>query len=152
MKKLIDVYPYRIEAGTISFLLLKRSEKMIYANQWRMIGGKVEDGEAYWQAAFRELKEEIHASPSLFWTVPSVNTFYEAKSDTIHHIPAFAAEINEDQMIRLDDEHTGFEWVNAADIDDYINWPEQKRLIRLIDTIISNQQILPEWIIEERLY
>jgi len=148
MKKLIDVYPYRIKGDKIEFLILKRSSKKIYANQWRMIGGKVEDGEKFWEAGLRELSEEISEKPSQFWTVPSVNTFYEHKTDSIHQIPAFAAKLEwSDERIILDDEHTGYLWVQASNIDDYIHWPEQKRLIRLINDILINQQILPEWII-----
>ncbi len=148
MKKLIDVYPYRIKAGKIEFLILKRSSDKIYADQWRMIGGKVKEGEKYWEAALRELMEEISQDPKQFWTVPSVNTFYEHKTDSIHHIPAFAARIDwTEEKLELDEEHVGYLWISASKIDDYIHWPEQKRLIRLIDQIISNYKILPEWII-----
>lgn len=150
MKKLIDVYPYRKNADTVEFLLLKRSSKKIYAHQWRMVGGKVKVDEMYWEAGLRELKEEVNIEPSLYWTVPSLNGFYEAKTDSIHHIPAFAAELNWDtlEQIKLDEEHSGYLWVKASQIDEYIHWPEQKRLIQLINELLTNQQILPEWIIE----
>ncbi len=147
MKRLIDVYVYRMNSGIPEFLLLLRSRKKIYANQWRMVGGKVKEGEDYWMGALRELREELGVSPDQFWVIPSVNTFYEAKSDQIHHIPAFAAELS-DQQIELDDEHTEFRWVSVDEIDEMIAWPEQKRLIRLSDQLLRNQQILPEWRIE----
>lgn len=148
-KKLVDVYPYRREGLEIEFLILKRSSNKIYANQWRMVGGKVEEGEKYFEAGLREFKEELSETLKLFWTIPSVNTFYEHKTDSIHQIPAFAAEIDwHDERIKLDEEHSGYLWVKADDIDEYIHWSEQKRLIRLIQNIITNQQILPEWIID----
>lgn len=148
MKKLIDVYTYRIKEGEPEFLLFLRSSKKIYANQWRMVGGKVEKGETYWEAALREFKEETSLHPESFWTIPSVNTFYETKTDQIHQIPAFAVEINPDAEPILDDEHTEFRWISIDELDSYLSWPEQKRLIRLTHHILSNDQILPEWHIE----
>lgn len=149
MKKLIDVYPYRLRGRNIEFLILKRSSKKIYAHQWRMVGGKVEEGEKYWEAALRELSEELSETPTQFWTVPSVNSFYEHNTDSILQIPAFAAELEwKDEQVKLDDEHSAFLWVKVSRIDEYIHWPEQKRLMRLIENILTNQQILPEWIIE----
>ena len=45
MKRLIDVYVYRMNSGFPEFLLLLRSKNKIYANQWRMVGGKVKENE-----------------------------------------------------------------------------------------------------------
>jgi len=144
------VYPYKLVDDIPLFLLLKRSGGKIYQGQWRMIGGKVENGETYWQAAQRELKEETNLKPKKFWTVPTVNHFYETSSDQIFIIPAFGAEVNSDGMPVLDDEHTDFKWIPAKDIKLYINWPEQVRIILLIDDIIANRQILNEWIISAK--
>lgn len=148
MKRLIDVYVYRITEDKPQFLLLKRSAHKIYAGQWRMIGGKVRPDETYWQAALRELTEETGFSPKNFWAIPSVNTFYEAKSDQIHQIPAFAVEVASHSDPVLDDEHTGFEWIDADDADSYLNWPEQIRLIQLTARLIQTQKILPEWYVD----
>jgi dihydroneopterin triphosphate diphosphatase len=35
----------------------------IYEGQWRMIGGKVDPDETYWEGALRELKEETGLRP-----------------------------------------------------------------------------------------
>lgn len=145
MKKLIDVYVYRLVKGEPEFLLFLRSAKKIYAHQWRMIGGKVEEGELFWEAALRELDEETGLKPSQFWTIPSINTFYEAKTDQIHHIPAFAVELDNDDTPELDDEHTEYRWISISELDSYLNWPEQKRLIRLTHDLLINDKILPEW-------
>ena len=150
MKKLIDVYPYRLRNGYPEFLILKRSSAKIYANQWRMIGGKVKEGETSWEAALRELKEETGLQPELFWAIPSVNKFYEAKTDTIHSIPAFAAQLKPDASITLDDEHSEYKWINIEGIAPYIKWPEQRSLMKMTYEILTDQllEILPEWIIE----
>lgn len=150
MKKLIDVYPYRQKHGYPNFLIFKRSSEKIYANQWRMVGGKVQEGEQSWQAALRELKEETGLSPVKLWAIPSVNQFYEPKSDTVHTIPPFAAELEFDAEITLDDEHSEYKWVSIEDVQSYIKWPEQLRLMKLTYDIMTDEflEILPEWVIE----
>ena len=151
MKKVIDVYPYCINAdGLLRFLLLHRSSHKQYARQWRMVGGKVKEHEAYWQAGYRELTEEVGITPSLFWTVPSLNQFYEPESDQIMHIPAFAAELAAEAEIQLNEEHTGYEWVSLDTAKKRILWPEQLRLMNLISGIILERNILPDWIINTK--
>jgi len=146
-KRLIDLYAYRIVEGRPEFLLFKRAKGKIYQGQWRMVGGKVEPDETSWQGALRELKEETGLVPIMFWTIPSVNTFYEHKSDTVHHIPAFAAEIETDQQPILDDEHTEYEWLSLEQAVRRISWPEQQRLLKLTESIITENEILEDWIV-----
>lgn len=150
MKKLIDVYPYRINEGTPQFLIFKRSDEKIYGNQWRMIGGKVKADESSWEGALRELKEETGLKPVKFWVIPSVNHFYEATTDVVHSIPAFAAELKEGAEIRLNDEHSSYRWATIEEAQNFINWPEQRRLMKLTYDILTDQffEILPEWIIK----
>ncbi len=147
MKKLIDLYPYRLVNGGPEFLILKRAKGKVYQGQWRMIGGKVKEGEKYWQAALRELSEETGYTPVKFWTIPSVNQFYEASTDTIHTIPAFAAQISVDQKITLDGEHTEAKWIYSEKVENHILWPEQRRLIRLTNEILTSDQISEDWLI-----
>lgn len=146
-KKLVDLYPYRLTDDDPEFLLFRRAKGKIYQGQWRMIGGKVNSGETYWQAALRELKEETGLIPKTFWTIPDLNTFYEHKTDLILQIPAFAAEIKKDATPSLDDEHSEFKWVKVSEIELFIQWPEQKRLIRLTNTILTSDKILDDWLV-----
>jgi dATP pyrophosphohydrolase len=149
VKRLIDVYPYRINtSGKVEFLILLRSATKIYADQWRMIGGKVKEGEAYWQAALREVEEELGSKPDRFWTLPSLNQFYEASSDQIHIIPAFAAEYNMEMKPVLDDEHRDFKWISNHEIEKFIHWPEQQRLMKMLNHIIESNTLLAQWLID----
>lgn len=146
--RLIDLYVYRqMKKGVIQFLLLKRSEIKIYAGQWRMIGGKVQSDETAWQAALRELSEETGFAPKQFWTVPTINHFYDQSNDRIHLIPAFAAEIALDSVPVLDDEHEEYIWVDAVKIGEYLVWPEQIRILHAIHHILINDQLIDDWII-----
>ena len=146
-KRLIDLYPYRTTHSGPEFLLLKRAKGKIYEGQWRMVGGKAGKDESYWQAALRELKEETGLEPKRFWTLPSINSFYEYKTDMIHQVPAFAAELDPSSGLKLDDEHDNFGWFEAGEAVQLIQWPEQKRLIELADHILKHDQILEEWLV-----
>ncbi len=145
MIDLVDVYPYSIEQGNINLLVLKRSQSVMYPGQWRMIGGKVKEEEATMEAARRELNEETGQSPTLFWTIPSINQFYDYQSDSIKQIPAFAAEIPGKLQIKLNHEHVDYAWISEEEIEDYISWPEQQRLMRLVADIVTRNEILDEW-------
>jgi dATP pyrophosphohydrolase len=144
-KKLIDLYPYKIVDDNVSFLLFRRAKGKIYEGQWRMVGGKVKDSETYWEAALRELEEETRLAPKSFWTIPSINQFYEHSTDKILSIPAFAAELDPDDTIQLDAEHNQFTWISPGEASTYIQWPEQIRLIELTNRLITSNKILDDW-------
>lgn len=148
-KKLIDLYPYRLKENKAEYLLLKRAKGQKYDGQWRMIGGKVEDGEAYWETALRELSEETGLKPEKFWTIPSLNKFYEHHTDSILLIPAFAAQINSSDSVILNKEHSTAEWFDIHKAVECIPWPEQRRLLKLLDTIITSNQILDDWLVTQ---
>ena len=149
-KRLVDVYPYLVTSyNKVRYLLLKRSSQKVYSKQWRMVGGKLKQEETYWQGAYRELVEEIGLYPELFWSVPSINQFYEYQTDTIHRIPAFAAKIdnNDEESIVLNQEHDDFVWCTLDEAERKVLWPEQRRLIRLVERIVTNNELLDSWII-----
>ena len=147
--KLVDVYPYIVSGRDaehkVRFLILKRSMNVIYAKQWRMIGGKVHSGEHRAEAAVRELQEETGSRPEEIWTVPDINQFYDVKTDTINHIAVFAARLNSHGKVRLNHEHDCYKWISVEEVATFIRWPEQVRLINLIHDILTQKEILPEW-------
>ncbi len=148
-KKLIDLYPYRKIENKVEFLLLKRAEGEIYDGQWRMIGGKVEEDETHWEAALRELDEETGLKSTKFWTIPSLNHFYEWETDEILLIPAFAAEIKPAHSVTLDKEHSKAKWFNINEASERIIWPEQRRLLKLLHNIVTSNQILEDWLVSQ---
>ncbi|MEL7834618.1 NUDIX domain-containing protein [Fodinibius sp. Rm-B-1B1-1] len=147
MKRLIDVYPYSYVSNEVKFLILKRTHNVIYGGQWRMVGGKVQQDETAFEAGVRELCEETNLKPTLFWVLPSINQFYDMKSDAVKQIPAFGAEVDKNANIVLNHEHEDWKWISQDKIDTYIQWPEQKRLMNLLADIVTSNQILEEWII-----
>lgn len=147
---LVDVYLYCQVENDFHFYLFHRSAQQIYAHQWRMIGGKVKEHETAWQAALREFSEETQLSPIRFWTLPSVNTFYEHQTDRLHHIPAFCIEVSNHAVPILNHEHQQFGIFPFEDALNLLQWTEQKRLLALAYQLLRHNAILPEWEIFEQ--
>jgi len=145
---LIDLYPYRWIHKTPEFLILKRSNTVIYSGQWRMIGGKLQTNETASDAALRELSEETGLVPKLFWCVPSINSFFDFKQNKIQHIPVFSAEIEPESEIKLNHEHIEYQWITIDAVDTFLKWPEQIRLTSLIHHLLTSATIAKEWIID----
>jgi dATP pyrophosphohydrolase len=133
--RVIDVYPYRRTGRGVELLLLRRAAGRQYEGSWRMVGGKIGPGEAAWEAARRELREETGFVPVQLWSIPSVNFFYEWREDRVNVVPAFAAEVEGDPV--LDHEHDAFEWLAPEDAETRLSWPEQVRLAGLIPDIVA---------------
>jgi dATP pyrophosphohydrolase len=134
--RVVDVYPYREQSVNPEFLLLRRAPDTAYAGQWRMVGGKIEDEEAAWETARREVREETGHTPTQFWTIPSVNAFYEWQADRINLIPTFATALPGDPV--LDDEHDAFAWLPAQEAAQRLAWPEQQWLLRMADQLLRD--------------
>ncbi|MFW6347786.1 MAG: NUDIX hydrolase [Cyclonatronaceae bacterium] len=149
--ELVDVYAYRQPAGGApEFLLLRRAPDVMYAGQWRMIGGKIKPSETAVAAGRRELEEETGCSPSLFWCVPTINSFFDFKRNKLHHIPVFAAVLPTQASLRLNHEHNEYSWLPAEQAAGQVHWPEQARILRLISQLLhsSQGQLPPEWIVD----
>ncbi len=155
--RVVDVYVYRRPpGGAPEFLLLRRSPGRAYAGAWRMVGGKIEPGEAAWQAARRELAEETGLEPRRFWTIPSVNTFYEWARDRVNVIPAFAAEAAAgpatEAALRAacapGAEHDAWRWLPEAGAAARLGWPEQQRLVGVVAAMLR-RPLPPELIVEK---
>jgi 8-oxo-dGTP pyrophosphatase MutT (NUDIX family) len=145
--RVVDVYPYRISGeASPEFLLMRRAKDQLYAGQWRMVGGKIEAEETAWAAARRELVEETGLAPDRFWTIPSLNQFYEWRGDRVTQIPAFAAQVAGTPT--LNPEHDAFAWLAAEEAVARLPWPEQQRLLQLAARLLR-EGIPPSLFIDE---
>ncbi|MEM8876198.1 MAG: NUDIX domain-containing protein [Planctomycetota bacterium] len=104
-------YVFR-ERGTWEVLQLLRAPGRFMEDTWAFVSGGVEPGETMHDAALRELREETQLTPTKFYHGDHVKTYYLPVSDELFHAPTFAAIVDVDAEVVLNDEHTDQRWVS----------------------------------------
>jgi 8-oxo-dGTP pyrophosphatase MutT (NUDIX family) len=132
--------------GRYEYLLLRRASHKIYANSWRMVGGKLHADETAWQACLRELAEETRLSPSRLLSVPYVNRFYEWQQDRINDIPVFVAVVAPGVDPVLDEEHTDFVWLDLKAALERLPWPGQRQGVEAANELLLHGELLQNFL------
>jgi dATP pyrophosphohydrolase len=136
---LVEVHIYRIREGKMEFLLLKRSEKVIFPGLWQMVNGHSNEGETAYETALREIKEETGNTPEFFWAAPNVNRFYSAEDDSIYILPVFAARLSSADSVTICDEHCDYMWASPETAKEMVTWPGQRNSIDIIVEYVLNK-------------
>jgi dihydroneopterin triphosphate diphosphatase len=131
--------------GVYEYLLLQRSSHKIYADTWRMVGGKLKESEAAWEGCLRELAEETQLPVERLLCVPYVNRFYEWRHDRINDIPVFVAITASAADPVLDEEHCAFIWLPLESALDRLPWPGQAEGLRAADTLLRTGHVLQQF-------
>ena len=142
--RVIDAYVFNRKSKEIRFLLLKRAKTKIYEHLWQGVAGKIEAGEAAWEAAIRELKEETGFEPVRIFVADHVSKFYEAHGDWVNMVPVFGIEV-EDEEVLLSDEHCEFKWVDFNTAHQTLIWSGQKDGIAAIFNMLNSDDDRIKW-------
>ena len=142
--RVIDAYVFNRKSKEIRFLLLKRAKTKIYEHLWQGVAGKIEAGEAAWEAAIRELKEETGFEPVRIFVADHVSKFYEAHGDWVNMVPVFGIEVNKEEVV-LSDEHSDYKWVTINEALDLLVWMGQKKAIKIVHDMISSNDDRMRW-------
>ncbi|WP_256984632.1 NUDIX hydrolase [Paenibacillus taichungensis] len=114
-------------------LMLKRAGRMLH-NEWCYVGGGIEKGEKAWEAALREVHEETGITEVRLYSANQFEQYYSPTEDYIYTAPVFVGYVEESQPVRLNHEHTEYQWMtfdeakdNAAlpGIDDILHFVEK---------------------------
>lgn len=144
LTNIVEVFVFRRQADCVEVLLLKRRPQSRVGNTWQTVQGRIEDGETAWRAGLRELAEETGLTPTAFWQLQFVHTFYVAREDAIRMCPCFAAEVPPAAGVTLSHEHTDFRWLPLEEAAREILWPGQRRAIaELHDEILAKRTCEP---------
>jgi dATP pyrophosphohydrolase len=132
-RKIVVFFARPTSTGTgHEFLQLRRQNTGYLDGTWQTVRGSIEANETAVAAALRESREETGVTPSEFYRLGSVETFYDLSSDAIWHSAAFFALLTRETPITLNDEHDAVRWINAQELDRHFMWPSEKPLLREI--------------------
>jgi len=132
--------PIKLKFATVAILfneenkllLLKRSEDDNWmAGKFALVGGGIEENEIPEEAIIREIKEETNLSvkkPKLVYSTIEENTF----------LYVYVGKVKNSDKLKLNDEHTGYVWVNSSEIKNYDSVPNLDEMIKKVYQIMVN--------------
>lgn len=126
---LVSVYVVRDGQDGVEVLLLQRPQDHVFPGDWQAVHGHIEQGEAAWQTAARELREETSIEPLRWYRLLHIESFYNPGNDSLYLVPAFVAHAPPDAQCVVSDEHQAFQWCTLAEAHARFSWETQRQSI-----------------------
>ncbi|MBZ9536256.1 NUDIX domain-containing protein [Cytobacillus oceanisediminis] len=130
--------------GMYKVLLLKRATPIL-KDVWCYIGGSLEQGEQAWQAALREVKEETGITNLLLYSTNTFDQIYSPLENYIYIAPVFVGFIEEDDHVRLNDEHSEYKWLSFKEAIEYVSLPGNDEVLTHIEKHFEKKSPL-DWL------
>lgn len=134
----VSVIVLRNKAGEVDTLLMKRKQSP--EGTWCQVAGRLEKAETGWQAALREMKEETGLEPTDFYSTDYCEQYYSADKNEIEIVPVFVAYVDELAEVRLNDEHSDYEWLDIEAAIRRVSFPGQRRMLTQIKEVFIDNQ------------
>jgi dATP pyrophosphohydrolase len=138
---LVDVWPFRVTAGTAEVLLLHRAPGRVLPGLWQGVSGLIEPGETIVDAALREVREETGfdaTSIEAFFHLDYAAEFFWEPSDALMTSAYFAIRVRSGADPRLSHEHDDFRWQPIDEAIGVAVWPGYREgLARIRDAILD---------------
>ncbi|HEX5631857.1 MAG TPA: NUDIX domain-containing protein [Gemmatimonadales bacterium] len=124
---LVDAFVLRGADAGLEALVLRRAPGGRCPGSWETVHGHIEEGEAPFEAALREVREETGLDATRLYNLSRVETFYMHRRDEVALVPVFAAFVPRDGAVTLGEEHDAFEWLPVAAAGARYAWPRERR-------------------------
>lgn len=138
-----DILPLKLNFACVciifneenKLLLVRRSEEDDWmAGKFALVGGGIEENEIPEECIIREAKEETNLTlkkPKLVYSTIEENTF----------LYVFISKVSNSDKIKLNEEHTGYVWVNSAEIEKYDTVPNLMGMVKkAYEIMVANNQ------------
>lgn len=133
----VNIVCYWKEATTTKILVLKRNQRK--GGFWQTITGGVHVGESIFEAARREIFEEIgleSESSSLFATKARYS--FMGNDGYILDEYVFASRVDDRDLVRISEEHTTFEWLDVEEAKKRVAYENNRIAIDSLSNKIGN--------------
>ena len=116
-------------------LLVRRADNDEWmGGKFALVGGTVEENEIPEETIIRETKEEVNLTlkkPKLVYSTIEGTTF----------LYVFVSKVTSSDKIKLNDEHSGYIWVNSTQIGEYDTVPDLDTMIKKVhDIMVENNK------------
>ena len=125
---MVSIVALRGAAADPRMLVMRRAGTYLHG-AWSYVAGHVAAGEAGWQAALRELREETGLVPDTLFATSFCERFYSAAADCIEIVPAFVACIHAGAEVHLNAEHSACRWVSLDEAAGMLPFGSQRELL-----------------------
>jgi dATP pyrophosphohydrolase len=137
MSQIVEVCVFKISQSKPQFLLLKRAaNEELYPRIWQIVTGTIKQNESAIDAALRELNEETGLSVKRCWTVPYVDSYFDASKNAVQLAPVFAVEIDGTVELKLSSEHEKYKWLTHREAKNKLIWPGQRQVLDIVKEFI----------------
>ncbi len=117
-------------------LMAKRAEGKYMGGTWQLISGGLEPNETAWEGALREMREETGLVPEEFYRLSTLTRFYRPDNDSLNTAPMFCAIVSADADVRINDEHTAFDWIELGLAMSRLMWPSDQQALAEVGSVI----------------
>lgn len=133
---------------TKTYLLLQRAAtRDAGQGEWECVTGRVDQGESFERALYREVHEELGVTVSIDFIV-GTSHFYRGEHTPENELLGvkYACTIADREAIRVSDEHQAYQWLTANEV--YELLPAEHWLYQAIRRAELLRQVLPDELIE----
>jgi len=140
----VFVVTFSFVKGGLNYLILKRKLHWV---GWEFPKGGIENGETFFDAVKREMKEEtgieINKEKIKKFNIRGKFNYAKEYSDRPGFIgqkyTLFSVEVKK-QKIKFDKkEHTDFKWVNFEEAEKKLTHKDQKKCLKIVNDMLSGQ-------------
>ena len=142
----INAFLYRVEEGSVRFLLLKRVQRSEFGLPafWQGVTGGMEEGETFEETAAREIFEETGYKPSLIEAVGYEYSFPIKDEWRASYGPepteiierVYCAEVEGEPVLSA--EHSEYKWVSESDAVELIHFDSNKLALEAANKWLSS--------------